>query len=398
MEPVTTDTRARHDLVVPKVVAPATRVVVRSFGVDGPAALVDRFVACGQRLQRAIPNRVPQSEAVMRHRLSSAFGWYRTGTARHFVATIDGQDIGRCSAMIDAGHVDADGVPVGMVGQWECDGGEAGTSASHALLELAIAWLREQGAAAIVGPIDFSTWYGYRFLEGPGDGRDPMLTEPVTAAHSREQRKAIGFEVDETYFSDEIQDIAHNMELGAELSRELISQGWKVRQLRMREWDQLIDQAYEMSMREFTRQPYFAPISREDFRANFDASKAGVDPRYVFTAWSPEGEFAGYVFGVRELGAAQRALQAGGLRGRLAAAREAWRTDHVMVKTICVARPYRQIGVTILLQYPLYCTAVDTGHTRVSNMLMHANNRSRALTEIAGGEEFRTYVTLRLAS
>ncbi|MCW2926224.1 MAG: hypothetical protein JWM86_192, partial [Thermoleophilia bacterium] len=38
----------------------------------------------------------------------------------------------------------------------------------------------------------------------------------------------------------------------------------------------------------------------------------------------------------------------------------------------------------------------DTGHPRVCNMLMHSNNRSRFLTEAAGGVEFRTYVTLRL--
>jgi GNAT superfamily N-acetyltransferase len=400
MEPVTGPERAttaRHDLVIPKV-APRTdhRVVVRSFDVDGPAAMVDRFVALGRRLQAATPMRIPQPEAQARHRLSSAFGWYRTGVARHFVATIDGVDLGRCSAMIDSGLLDDDGTPVGLVGQWECEAGADGEAAAHALLELATAWLHGSGARRIVGPVDFSTWYGYRFRDGAGDGRDPLLLEPVTADHAIAQWESFGFVRDETYFSAEIASPVDTLEMARPVAKELIEQGWRVRQLRMREWDDLIEQAHAMSMAEFTRQPYFTPISLDDFRAMYDAARRGVDPRYVFTAWSPEGEFAGYVFGVRELGRAARALEAGGLRGKVAAAREAWLADTMMVKTICVAKPYRKLGVTLLIQQALYAAALDTGHTRVCNMLMHANNRSRMLTELAGGVEFRSYVTLRL--
>lgn len=401
MESVTSapTSTARHDLVIPKAVAPPTRrVVVRSFDVDGPAAMVDRFVAVGLRLQRTVPLRVPQAESVVRQRLSSAFGWYRTGTARHFVATIDGRDVGRCSAMLDPAQRDADGRQVGLVGQWECEGGEDGLRAAHALLELATDWLHEHGARDVVGPIDFSTWYGYRFRDGAGDGRDPHLAEPVTADHSIAQWESFGFARDETYFSAEIASPTETLALARPVAKELLDQGWRVRQMRMREWDELMSLAHEMSMAEFTRQPYFTPIELDDFLAMYEAMKRGVDPRFVFTAWSPEGDFAGYVFGIRDLGRAQRALQAGGVRGALAAARESWRAETMLVKTICVARPYRKLGVTLLIQQALYAAALDCGHTRVCNMLMHANNRSRMLTEIAGGEEFRSYVTLRLAS
>lgn len=399
MEPLTPEraSTARHDLVIPKVAPASTRrVVVRSFDVDGPAAMVDRFVAVGSRLQAAVPLRVPQAEAVVRERLSSAFGWYRTGTARHFVATVDGRDIGRCSAMLDPAQRDADRRQVGLVGQWECDSGEDALGAAHALLELATAWLREQGAHDVVGPVDFSTWHGYRFRDGAGDGRDPHLTEPVTAEHSIAQWESFGFRRDETYFSAEIASPRETLELARPVAKELISQGWRVRQLRMREWDELMTRAHEMSMAEFTRQPYFTPIELDDFLAMYEAAKRGVDPRFVFTAWSPDGDFAGYVFGVRDLGRAQRALQGGGVRGTLAAARESWRADTMLVKTICVAKPYRKLGVTLLIQQALYAAALDSGHRRICNLLMHANNRSRMLTEIAGGVEFRSYVTLRL--
>ncbi|MCW2924283.1 MAG: sortase and related acyltransferase [Thermoleophilia bacterium] len=403
MEPVTPSsdavmaTSARHDLVIPKAPPTDTRVVVRSFDVDGPEALAARFVAVGQRLQAAVPMRIPVAEPVVRHRLSSAFGWYRTGRARHFVATVDGVDLGRCSAMLDDNAKDAEGRPVGYVGQWECECDDRGEAAAHALLELAVAWLREQGAADVVGPIDFSTWHGYRFRDGEGDGRDPLLTEPVTDQRAIAQWEQFGFVRDESYFSAEISDPQEQADMTASLVQELVGLGWRVRQLRMRDWEDLMERAHAMSMEEFTRQPYFTPISLEEFQASYASVKKGVDPRYVFTAWSPEGEFAGYVFGVRERGAALRALQRGGLRGKLAAMRASWHGDTVMVKTICVSKPYRQFGIAILLQAALYKTAIDTGQPRICNMLMHENNRSRMLTEMAGGVEFRTYITLRLA-
>jgi len=393
----TAPTTARHDLVVPKAPAISTRVVVRSFDVDGPAALVDRFVAVGRRLQTAVPMRVPVAESVVRHRLSSAFLWYATGTARHFIASIDGHDVGRCSAMLDAAARAVDGRAVGYVGQWECEDGEHGEAAAHALLDLAVQWLREHDAVDVVGPIDFSTWHGYRFRDGEGDGRDPLLTEPVTADHALAQWETFGFVRDEQYFSAEIADPRATAEMTEPLVKELIGAGWCIRQLRMAEWDDMMEQAHAMSVAEFQRQPHFTPISLDEFRASYETVRAGVDPRYVFTAWSPEGELAGYVFGVRERGAAQRALQRGGLRGRLAAARASWRCDTLMVKTICVAQQYRQLGIAIFLQAALYKAAMDTGHPRICNMLMHANNRSRVLTEAAGGVTFRTYVTLRLA-
>lgn len=388
--------RGRHDLVIPKAPGRTRRVVVRSFDVDGPSAMVDRFVAIGAHLQSLTPLRHVQSEAEVRSRLSSAFGWYRTGTARHFVASIDGVDLGRCSAMLDPAQRDPIGRPLGLVGQWECEGGERGLEAAHALLELAVAWLRGNGAIEVVGPVDFATWYGYRFCDGRGDGRAPHLTEPVSADHSIGQWESFGFVRDETYFSAEIAAPQEQYELSRPLVSQLLADGWRIRQLRLREWEETLARVHELSMREFTRQPYFTPIPLEDFLATYEQARAAIDPRYVFSAWSPDEQLAGFILGIRDLACARRELAAGGRGARLRAARAAWRADTMLVKTICVAKPYRELGVSILLQHALYTAAFDTGHERTCNLLMHANARSRMLTELAGGVEFRSYVTLRL--
>lgn len=381
--------------IVPQVPA---RVEIRTFTTHethSTAELVDRFVAVGERLQPTMQGRIPVAGAVVRERLAPSFGWHAHGTARHFVATASGIDTGRCSAMVNhREQPTADGGAVGYVGQWECIDDDASATA---LLEVATQWLREQGCTQVVGPIDYSTWYSYRFRDGEGDGRAPLLLETTTPDHYVRQWRAFGFIDHESYFSAEIAEPVEQVKMARPLVRDLVEQGWRIRQLRSGEWDSLIERIHAMSTAEFTRQPHYTPIDLADFRASYESARRGVDPRYVMTAWSPDGEFAGFVFGVRNLGAAAKHLaRTPGILGRLRALRAAWSTDTMMVKTICVARPHRALGIAIFLQSALYRAAFDTGHPRVANLLMHENNRSKFLTEAAGGRPFRRYVLLRL--
>jgi len=381
---------------MPLRVGAGARVDVRSFDVNATGSLVERFLAVGHELQSQVPDKLVTPIASTRHKLTSAFGWHENGSVRHYVAHVGGRDVGRCAAMVQHRARDAAGRRVGYVGLWECADGDDGEAAAHALLTMATAWLREQGCVSVVGPIDHSTWHGYRFRDGTGDGRPPCLLEPVTPGHAIAQWRAFGFVDDERYFSAEIRDPAEQVELARSLVRELVAGGWRIEQLHMRDWDALLERAHAMSCAEFKRQPHYTPITLDDFRATYEPLRRGIDPRFVLSAWAPDGEFAGFVLGAPQIGVAARAMAAGGLRGKMRAARAMWANDTVMVKTICVAKRYRALGIAIFLQHALYAAAMDTGHPKVLNMLMHVNNRSRFLTEAAGGVEFRSYVTLRM--
>lgn len=391
-------TKGQHTTTTLSVTPTPQRVLIESFEVDGPHHLRQRFIGVGERLQTAYPFRFRQDSEVIAHRLTSKFLWYKNGQARHFIARIDGVDVGRCSAMINLERTeDSTDHLTGLIGQWECEDGPRGLDAAHSLLEMATTWLRSMKVTSIVGPIDFSTWYSYRFMDGVGDERAALLTEPTCSPHSIEQWESFGFVRDESYFSAEIVSPTDTLAMAKPVAKSLLEQGWSVRQLRLDEWDQLIKAAYSLSMSEFTSQPYFTPIPFDEFSALYGDMKRGIDPRFVMSAWSPEGEFAGFVLGVRNLALALRSLEHGGLQGSVKALRESWRADTLMVKTVCVGRPYRRMGVVLLALHALYSAALDNGYARICHMSMHTTNRSRELTKVSGGVEFRSYVTLRLA-
>lgn len=85
--------------------------------------------------------------------------WFEHGKAQFFVATRDGTPVGRISAHIDylaLGQPSAQGLGpgTGFWGLLESDSSET----THALLDAAERWLRENGSSRSVGPFSLSYW------------------------------------------------------------------------------------------------------------------------------------------------------------------------------------------------------------------------------------------------
>ena len=78
-------------------------------------------------------------------------------------------------------------------------------------------------------------------------------------------------------FSAEIAEPESQVDMARGLVKELVDQGWRIRQLRSSEWDELIERIHAMSSAEFTRQPHFTPIDLDDFRAS-DMTQSRSDP------------------------------------------------------------------------------------------------------------------------
>ena len=73
-----------------------------------------------------------------------------------------------------------DGQAAFAVGQFACETPEAGA----ALLEKVADLARNEGATALVGPMDGDTWHSYRLVTET-DGSKPFLMEPGGKAHDR---------------------------------------------------------------------------------------------------------------------------------------------------------------------------------------------------------------------
>jgi len=82
--------------------------------------------------------------------------FYEKSKSRSFLATRGGVDVGRITAIVNAGHVERYGEARGFFGFFECDDDR---SAADALFGAARDWLRGQGMTAIRGPANPSLNY-----------------------------------------------------------------------------------------------------------------------------------------------------------------------------------------------------------------------------------------------
>ena len=75
--------------------------------------------------------------------------FYERSRSRSFLATRGGRDVGRITAIVNAGHIDRYKEQRGFFGFFECDDD---TAASRALFQAAGDWLHAQGMTCIRGP------------------------------------------------------------------------------------------------------------------------------------------------------------------------------------------------------------------------------------------------------
>ncbi len=82
--------------------------------------------------------------------------FYERSKSRSFLATRGGQDVGRITAIVNAGHIERYHEQRGFFGFFECDDD---TAASRALFQAAGDWLHAQGMSCIRGPANPSLNY-----------------------------------------------------------------------------------------------------------------------------------------------------------------------------------------------------------------------------------------------
>jgi len=82
--------------------------------------------------------------------------FYEKSRSRSFLATRGGTDVGRITAIVNAGHIERYQEQRGFFGFFECDDDPA---AAKALFDAAKAWLHAQGMTSIRGPVNPSLNY-----------------------------------------------------------------------------------------------------------------------------------------------------------------------------------------------------------------------------------------------
>ena len=293
--------------------------------------------------------------------------WRRDAPDDHWLFTREGVAVARVSLWWQ--QVPAlPGETVGLVGHYAAADTEAGST----LLRHATAELASHGCSRAIGPLDGSTWHGYRLVTDRGT-EPPYFLEPDTPDDWPGHFTAAGFEVLAEYTSSLVPSIPPSPPAMAEVAARLAHQGYSLRPVDPTRAGAELDALYEVSIAAFAENFLYTPIRREAFHAQYAAILPRIDPRLVLLA-EHAGPVVGYVFVVPDL---------------LEQARTGKATTAI-VKTLAVHPAHNGRGLGGLLVDRVQQAAAGLGFTRVIHALMFASNRSQQISRHYG-TPFRRY-------
>lgn len=228
-----------------------------------------------------------------------------TSEREAWVALRGGRVVGRLHANVSWTRDD-----IGYIGFYEVDLRENDHGAiATALLGAATAWLEARGRREVYGPIDWCTWFSYRFLVPQEPGRTHgrlCWWEPVTPPEFIEHWESAGFEVAEHYSTKPSEHGAGaSVALTAEAMRpayeSALAAGFTFRPFKQGE--AVLEEApelYEVNMKGFSGNFLFEPIPFEVYRATLTGIAGKIDLGMSFWVRTPEDTPAGYIYSFQD--------------------------------------------------------------------------------------------------
>jgi hypothetical protein len=253
-----------------------------------------------------------------------------------------------------------DGKRTAAVGKFSCQTAEAGAE----LLQQAADTLRGEGFAAVLGPMDGTTWNSYRLVIET-DGSAPFLMEPQSGASDAAAFERAGFQRISEYFSSRVALAAIDMDAPAADDN-----------LQITPWDGTDPEGHfasvhELSCAAFAQNAYYTPISREAFLGMYMPFVPMLIPDLVLFARNREAKLVGFLFGTPDFAAGPR-------------------PDAVILKTYASL----QQGAGRALSARFHATARDLGFASAIHALIHDDNQSAARSRLHGAVEFRRYALM----
>lgn len=255
----------------------------------------------------------------------------------------------------------------GLVGSYACIDEE---EAAMALWRAIDAWAETRELKRLIGPMDGSTWRGYRFRDAPLP--PPFFMEPCQPGWYTAQWTEAGFAPLLRYVSHIDPDPREDREALAAHEAALAAQGAVVRCMDAARMEEELERIGRFSIEAFAGNPLYSPIEADAFMAMYRPIKHLIDPGLVLLVEDHEGTLQAFVFNLPDL------LAAPG--------------ERLIMKSMARAKqcPFKGMGAYLGLKVAQL--AVQRGYRSVVHALMHEDNRSAQLSrEVYRGEHFMRY-------
>jgi GNAT superfamily N-acetyltransferase len=242
----------------------------------------------------------------------------------------------------------------------------ADDEAAAALLEKAVARLREEGSTLAVGPMDGNTWRRYRFAtgDGPLQPLEPaFFLEPANPPEWPQQFERAGFEKLAEYYSALNSDLARPDERIKPMAARLECAGVRIRAAVGADMHVAPKRIYRVSRVAFARNFLYTELSEEAFVAQYGGLMERIRPELLLLA-ERECELVGYLFAIPDFEQAAR--------GRT--------MDTFLIKTVAILPHADLRGLGGVLVSRAQQAGHALGFRRCIHALMHEGNVSRRIS------------------
>lgn len=252
-----------------------------------------------------------------------------------------------------------------IAGNYECiDDAEVASALLQAVTDHAVA----DGYTRIIGPMNGTTWYTYRFCMGVQ--QDPFLSEMIHLATYPEQWRQNGFTVMADYVSAIDRVMRNPTQDELTLEKNFLENGVRFRTMDLTNYRQELERIFEFCMQAFRRNLLFTEIDMEHFLEKYVGMQTMIDPELVIIA-EHGSQIVGLCFTFPDTLCAHE--------------------KRLVLKTLArdAAAEYKGLGSVLVRQ--LTSKARSKGFDSVIHALMYAGNFSASLSVQFDGEIFRRY-------
>ena len=227
------------------------------------------FLDCGQRIRK---RNNPEGVAFWKdtNNVRYILNPKKVKAYRFFMLSENGLE-GRMAAIIKKGESSA------IVGWFECDNDQ---KLCNRLFDQVINWCKKHQVEKIIGPVNGSTWYTYRF--NLTDSRPLFNGEPFQPLYYPDFWQKEGFVVSKQYVSNHVQVTDNNKVSFGEASEYLQKKALTLKKLSPSVYNENKTALHHFLVKAFSKNPLYSSIDIEEFSSLYDAFPAKILEEFAY--------------------------------------------------------------------------------------------------------------------
>ncbi|PIK15243.1 hypothetical protein [Halobacteriovorax sp. JY17] len=349
-----------------------------------------RFIDLQWKLYKGDPIWVPQLKLSLKEQFSPKHPFYLTAEIKSWMATKDGQDVGRIQAIINNKHNEFHGENIGFYGFFESI---EDPEVFKLLFEAAEAHLKSKGKTEMRGPANPSTNYAVGTLINGFDD-DPQVMMTYNNPYHQILTESLGYQKSKdllAYQLDlnfEMPEIIEKISARAEKSNKIT-----YRKVNMKNWKKETDILWDIYNDAWEKNWGFIPMLKEEWEHTCKDMKSIVDPNLLLIC-EVAGEPAGFILALPDINQAFKQVPNGKLLpfGIFKLLNAKKYMTRMRVLTMGVKAKYRKLGLESILYTKTKQLGLDAGYNEVEmSWILEDNlNMNKPLLRM-GAKPYKTY-------